>query len=110
MDRMNFRFLLPAIVAAMFLACLNSQTLAAGSTAAERVVILRERASVDLLDGALTLELKKIRGYTIDVRIDGKNRKLKRGETFSPDSGVCSVTFLKVSPETRIARFLTDCP
>lgn len=110
MDRMNYRFLLPAIVTATFLACPNSRTFAAGSTAAERVVILRERTSVELLDGALSLELRKIRGYTIDVRIDGKKRKLKRGETFSPDGGVCSVRFLKVSPETRIARFLTDCP
>ena len=73
-------------------------------------MILRERASVELLDGALSLELMKIRGYTIDVRIDGQKRKLKRGESFGPASGACSVTFQKVSPETRIARFLTDCP
>lgn len=110
MDRMNYRFLLPAIVTATFLACPKGQTLAADSTAAERVVILRERASVELLDGAFSLELRKIRGYTIDVRIDGKKRKLKRGETFEPENGGCSITFLKVSPETRIARFLTDCP
>ncbi len=78
----------------------------------QRVVILRERAAIELHNqhnGALTLELLKIRGYRIDVRIDGKKRTLKRGESFSSVGGECSVTFQKVSPETPIARFLTDC-
>lgn len=75
----------------------------------QRVLILRERASLQLLEGAFTLELVKIRGYTIDVRIAGEKQKLKRGESFSPEDGECSVTFQKISPETRIARFLTDC-
>lgn len=76
----------------------------------QRVLILRERTSLQLLEGAFTLELVKIRGYTIDVRIAGQKQKLKRGESFSPANGGCSVTFQKISPETRIARFLTDCP
>jgi hypothetical protein len=79
------------------------------SGAEQRTVILRERATVDLLQGTFPMELIKIRGYLIDVKLDGKKRRLKRGEAFSPSGGNCSVVFHKVSPETRIARFLTDC-
>ena len=76
----------------------------------QRIVILREQATLQLLDGDFTIQLVKIRGYTVDVRIGGEKRTLKRGQTFGPDNGACSVTFVKISPETRIARFLTDCP
>ena len=74
-----------------------------------RTIVLRERATASLLDGAFTFELLKIRGYSVDVRIHGKRRLLKIGQSFSPAGSACSVTFKKISPETRIARFVTDC-
>ena len=93
-----------------FLVVLLGVTCSAVSSAAadERVVILREGVSAELLDGTFTLKLLKIRGYNIDVRINDEKQKLKRGQTISPD-GDCYVTFRKVSPETRIARFATNC-
>ena len=108
--RMHLRQLLLVLAIAFAVVLPGIHTATAASADEQRVMILRERASVELLDGALSLELMKIRGYTIDVRIDGQKRKLKRGETFEPRNGVCSVTFQKISPEARIARFLTDCP
>ena len=74
-----------------------------------RIVILREGASRTLDNGKLTLELLKIRGYTVDIRFQGDKQKLKRGDSLRVAGSGCSVTFQKVSPETRIARFLTDC-
>lgn len=93
----------------LFLAISLAMLAPAMSDTDQRVVILRERTSVQLLDGTFSLELLKIRGYMIDVRIQGEKRKLKQGESFSPESGECTVTFQKVSPETPIARFRTDC-
>ena len=100
------RKLLPVLLA------ISTMTHAAAAYAdtEQRVVILRERATLQLLDGDFAIQLVKIRGYTVDVRIDGEKRTLKRGQTFGPANGACSVTFVKISPETRIARFLTDCP
>ncbi|MEM7212531.1 MAG: hypothetical protein AAF479_11665 [Pseudomonadota bacterium] len=82
----------------------------AQSDAAQRVVVLREGATLTLLDQAFAMKLLKIRGYSVDVRIDGARRTLKKGDTFSPNDGGCFITFRKISPETRIARFGTDCP
>ena len=75
-----------------------------------RTLIVRERATASLLDGAFTFKLLKIRGYGIEIRIDGERRALKLDDTLVPESGDCTVTFEEISPETRIARFLTDCP
>lgn len=77
---------------------------------AQRVVVLREGATLSLLAEPIALKLLKIRGYSIDVRMNGMRQTLKKGQTVSLDGGTCSVTFRKISPETRIARFLTDCP
>ena len=76
----------------------------------QRTLVVRERASASLLQGAFTFDVLKLRGYSIDVRIEGERRVLKMGETFSPTGADCQVVFRKISPETRIARFLTDCP
>lgn len=81
----------------------------ADATAETRTVAVRELKTASLLDGAFEFQLVKIRGYSIDVRIAGKKQKLKLGESFEPESGECKVTFRKISPETRIARFETDC-
>lgn len=109
---MKFQLLLSRMlswVAPLLLATLMAMPALAISDTGQRVVILRERASVELLNGSFTLELLKIRGYMIDVRIEGEKRTLKKGETFSPKSNECSVMFQKISPETPIARFLTNC-
>ena len=74
-----------------------------------RTLVVRERATASLLDGAFSFKLLKIRGYSVDVRINGDRRLLKIGQSFSPDQADCTVVFTKISPETRIARFKTDC-
>jgi hypothetical protein len=74
-----------------------------------RVLAVRERAEAVLQDGAFNFRVLKIRGYSIDVRIGGERRKLKLGQSFAPDAAGCTLIFTKVSPETRIARFATDC-
>lgn len=79
------------------------------SESGERTLVVRERHSADLLNGAFTFTVLKIRGYSIDVRIDGERRKLKIGRSFQPAGGDCTVLFEEISPETRIARFLTNC-
>lgn len=109
-DPMLLRCLQRKLLAVLFAISTMTHAAAAYADTEQRVVILRERATLQLLDGAFTIQLLKIRGYTVDVRLDGEKRTLKRGQTFGPDNGACSVTFQKISPETRIARFLTDCP
>ena len=94
----------------LVVAVLSAVSVSAQSGADQRVVILREGATLTLLDQTFSMKLLKIRGYSIDVRLDGVRKTLKKGQTFSPNDGGCSVTFRKISPETRIARFLTDCP
>lgn len=75
----------------------------------ERVLIVRERAAALLQDGSFRFELLKIRGYFIDIRVDGERRRLKLGDTFGPHDAGCAVHFDEISPETRIARFKTNC-
>ena len=75
----------------------------------QKTVIVREGKTIDLGDGAISFRLLKIKGYSIDVRIEGARRKLKLGETLTSNDGHCSITFHEISPETRIARFRTDC-
>ena len=108
--RMHLRQLLLVLAIAFAVVLPGIHTATAASADEQRVMILRERKSIGLLDGTFPVQLLKIRGYSIDVRIEGEKRTLKRGESFGPASGACSVTFQKISPETRIARFLTDCP
>ena len=74
-----------------------------------RTLVVRERNSATLMDGAFAFTVLKIRGYSIDIRIAGERRTLKIGQSFQPAGGDCSVLFEENSPETRIARFLTDC-
>ena len=75
-----------------------------------RTLVLRERTTATLLDGGFAFKLLKIRGYTVDVRIDGERRKLKIGDQFPAGDADCSVVFEEILPETRIAHFQTDCP
>ena len=75
-----------------------------------RTLVVRERNAATLLDGTFTFRVLKLRGYSIDVRLPDGKRVMKMGQSFAPDGADCSVIFKKISPETRIARFLTDCP
>lgn len=72
-------------------------------------LVVRERASARLLDGAFTFKLAKIAGYTITVRIDGKDLKLKIGQSFSPENSDCRIVFDEIATETRLAKFSTNC-
>ena len=87
-----------------------SATMPAFADPNSRTLVLRERVTATLLDGDFAFKLLKIRGYTVDVRIDGERRKLKIGEQFRAGNADCSVVFEEVLPETRIAHFQTDCP
>jgi len=75
-----------------------------------RVLVVRERHTASLMDAAFNFKVLKLRGYSIDVRIEGERRVLRLGQSFGPSDGTCKVTFEEISPETRIARFLTTCP
>jgi len=77
----------------------------------QRTIVLRERASTTLLYGSFSFKLMKMRGYSIDIKIaDAPKRTLKLGQSFTPPKSTCSITFEENSPETRLARFKTDCP
>ena len=76
---------------------------------AMRTLVVRERATASLLDDSFTFRVMKLRGYSIDIMLRGEKLTLKLGDAFSPDHGACTVVFRKISPETRIARFQTDC-
>jgi hypothetical protein len=106
---MKFLFILRRVLWAAPVMLAVSAPAFANPDSGQRVVILRERTSLELLDGSFSLELLKIRGYMINIRVNGNKRKLKRGDSVSPQGAKCTVTFQKISPETRIARFLTDC-
>lgn len=86
-------------------------SLPATSMSAEglRVLPVRERAVAEFPDRAFSFKLLKIRGYSVDIRMDGERRKLKIGQSFAPEGAGCTLIFKKISPETRIARFATDC-
>ena len=89
--------------------------LIAGPTLAQagephRTVVVREGKTAAFLEGAYPLKVLKIKGYSVDVRVDGARRVLKLGQSISPDGAGCSIVFEEISPETRIARFATDCP
>ena len=75
----------------------------------QRTIVVRERATASFLNDTFTFKVLKIRGYTIDVKISGKKQALKIGQSISPISAECSVTFKDIAIETRIARFTTDC-
>ena len=107
MIRLNV-FKLP--VAASFLAIVLATGTQVQADLDERTIVLRERGEMSLLNGSFTFKLLKIKGYSVDVRVGGQRRNLKFGEAFSSPEGECSVKFDEISPETRIARFLTDCP
>jgi hypothetical protein len=79
------------------------------AVAGERPLVVREGAAAQFSDGIAPFTVLKIRGYSIDVRMSGERRALKLGQSFSPEGADCTVVFKKISPETRIARFVTDC-
>lgn len=75
-----------------------------------RTLVVRERATASLADDTITFRVMKLKGYSVDIMLEGKKRTLKLGESFGPEDAACQVIFEEISPETRIARFLTDCP
>lgn len=97
-------------VGVMLTVGVNSATVPAFADPNSRTLVLRERVTATLLDGDFAFKLLKIRGYTVDVRIDGERRNLKIGEQFRAGDADCSVVFEEVLPETRIVHFQTDCP
>jgi len=94
------------------LASLTFLSTATHAPAAEggRILIVRERATASLLDDSFTFRVMKLRGYYIDIFLSGEKRTLKLGDSFGPEDASCVVTFKKISPETKIARFTTTCP
>ena len=75
----------------------------------QRTIVVRERGTASLLNATFTFKVLKIKGYTIDVKVAGKKQVLKIGQSISPTSAECSVTFEEIATETRIARFTTNC-
>lgn len=75
-----------------------------------RTLVVRERTTAALIDDTFSFRVMKLKGYSVDIMLAGKKRKLKLGESFGPADASCIVTFEEISPETRIARFRTDCP
>lgn len=98
-----------ALLRALALAALASHPFAAAAGDEWRTVVVREGAEGRLLDGAFAFQVVKLRGYSVDVGVGGERRKLKLGEGFAPEGAGCRVVFEEISPETRIARFRTDC-
>ena len=99
-----------AITATLLMVSLALSAPLAAADSDMRVLVVRERATASLSEGKLVFKLLKIRGYSIDIRIDGEKRRLKLGEAIAPARADCTVIFEEISPETRIARFRTDCP
>ena len=85
-------------------------TLSQSLATEQRTIVVREHAVADLLNGALTFKLVKINGYSIKVRVSGKDMVLKVGQSFSGTTVDCSVIFEEIATETRLARFKTNCP
>ena len=75
-----------------------------------RTLVVRERATATLIDETFDFRVMKLKGYSIDIMLAGQKRKLKLGESFGPKDQSCTVIFEEISPETRIARFQTNCP
>lgn len=75
-----------------------------------RTIVVREKTSTALINDSFTFKVMKLRGYSIDIMLAGEKRKLKLGDSFGPTDSACAVVFHEISPETRIARFQTNCP
>ena len=75
-----------------------------------RTLVVRERATATLIDDTFSFRVMKLKGYSVDIMLAGKKRTLKLSESFGPADASCIVTFEEISPETRIARFQTNCP
>lgn len=80
------------------------------SDGAFRTLVVRERATASLVDDSFTFRVMKLRGYSVDIMLADGKRTLKLDESFGPAKGGCTVIFHEISPETRIARFRTNCP
>ncbi len=74
-----------------------------------RTLVVRERASATLAENTLSFRVMKLRGYSIDIMLAGVKQTLKLGDSFTSADAACTVVFHEISPETRIARFRTDC-
>lgn len=96
--------------ALLIVCCLVGPAHAASDDAAWRVLVVRERATTELLDGTFSLKVLKLMGYSVRVRVDDEVRTLKLGARVAPAGAQCEVVFEEISPETRIARFATNCP
>lgn len=104
---MSFRWF-RHIAPVMLFALLGVAVQPAAAGDAERILVVRERGEVSLQDGALRFTLLKIQGYQIRVRTGGEARKMKVGESL--DGAGCSVTFDEIAKETRLVKFVTNCP
>lgn len=101
-----FNMLLPAFFAAL-LVTFPSLT---DAKTEHRTIVVRERNTAELLNGAFVFKVLKLRGYTIEVKFLGQKQSLKIGETLSSPNGDCNVIFDEIATETQLARFSTDCP
>jgi hypothetical protein len=101
-----FNMLLPAAFAVLLVAFPSITD----AEIKHRTIVVRERNSAELLDGAFVFKVLKLRGYTIEVKFLGQKQSLKIGESLSSPNGDCNVTFDEIATETRLARFSTDCP
>ncbi len=94
---------------AIIVAVVLAGSLVAHADTAQRTFVLREKAVASFLSGAFSFKLVRIDGYSVVVRITGKNRKLKVDQSFSPSGTNCKFVFKEIATETRIARFSTNC-
>ena len=107
---MNSETLSKLVLFAVMLTAVCIAPAIADTKADQRTIILRERASASVLDGAFSFKLLRMKGYSVDVRVAGQKQTLKFGDAIAPAGANCTIVFHEISPETRIARFRTDCP
>ncbi len=92
------------------LTCLAAAPIPVAADEGHRILVVRERATASLINDTFTFRVMKLKGYSVDIMLAGKKRTLKLGDGFGPADSACAVIFEEVSPETRIARFKTNCP
>ena len=95
------------------LSCLLTFAVATPLLASEdglRTLVVREKTTASLAGDRFSFKVVKLKGYSVDIRTADGKRTLKLGDSFGPADASCTVKFEEISPETRIARFKTDCP
>ncbi len=97
----------PLLIPVLMVIAVNSAAEAAED--GFRTLVVRERATATLAENTLSFRVMKLRGYSIDIMLAGVKQSLKLGDSFASADAACTVVFHEISPETRIARFRTDC-